>query len=142
MKTIYKDKKNWLENWELGRRVDTIIDTIRIYYEMIGKKFCVVREEQRKKEGYDFYIYRGNEIFKENEYNLFITNNKISYENYEYIEDSYTKPENFEIIDVSELEYYEKIFNKKLPIKGKIKVIEDIKNNIKVFATEDIKIIL
>ncbi|MCQ8212571.1 single-stranded-DNA-specific exonuclease RecJ [Cetobacterium somerae] len=142
LKTIFKDKKDLVVNCELGRGVDTIIDTIRIYYELIGKKVCVVREGQRKKEGYDFYIYRGNEIFKENEYNLFITNNKISYENYEYIEDSYTKPENVEIIDVSELEYYEKIFNKKLPIKDKIKVIEDIKNNIKVFATEDIKIIL
>ena len=142
LKTIFKDKKKVVVNCEAGRGVDTIIKTIEIYYNQIGKKICVIKEGEKKEEGYDFYIYKGNEILKENEYDLFITNNKIFYENCEYIEDTYQVPENVEIIEKSEIEYHEKIFNKKLPISDKIKIVEDIKNNVKIFATDDIKIIL
>lgn len=142
LKSIFKDRKNTVVNCEPGRGMDTVIETIKIYYELMGKKVCVVKEGEKKREGYDFYIYVGNEILKDNGYNLFITNNKIYYENCEYIEDSYTIPKNIELIDKSELEYHEKIFNKKLPLNDKIKIVEDIKNNVKVFATEDVKIIL
>lgn len=142
LKTIFKDKKRVVVNCEEGRGINTIVETVILYYNQIGKKVLVVKEGEKKIDGYDFYIYIGNEIIKENEFDLFITNNKIIYNEYEYIEDIYTIPKNIEIIDENELEYHEKIFNKKLSIDDKVKIIRDIKDNLKVFATEDVKIIL
>ncbi len=142
LKSIFKDKKNVVVSCNPGRGMGTVVKTIEIYYKILGKKVCVVKEGEIKKEGYDFYIYIGNEIIEKNNYNLFITNNKICCDSCEYIEDSYKIPSNVEIVDVDELEYYEDIFSAKLPLKRKKRVIDDINKGEKVFASEDIKIIL
>ena len=142
LKTIFKDKKNVVVSCKSGRGMSTVVKTIEIYYKMLGKKVGIVKEGEMKEEGYDFYIYMGNEILEASNYNLFITNNKIYCNTSEYIEDDYKIPSNVEVVGVDELEYHENIFSIMLPLKDKKRIIDSIKKGEKTFASEDIKIIL
>lgn len=142
LKTIFKDKKNVVVSCKPGRGMDTVVKTIEIYYKMLGKKVLIVKEGERREEGYDFYIYMGNEVLEASNYNLFITNNKIYCDTSEYIEDDYKIPSNVEVVDTDELEYHENIFSIMLPLKDKKRIIESINKGEKIFASEDIKIIL
>lgn len=142
LKTIFKDKKNVVVSCKSGRGMNTVVKTIEIYYKMLGKKVGIIKEGEMKEEGYDFYIYMGNEILEASNYNLFITNNKIYCNTSEYIEDDYKIPSNVEVVGVDELEYHENIFSIMLPLKDKKRIIDSIKKGEKTFASEDIKIIL
>lgn len=142
LKTIFKDKKNVVVSCKPGRGMDTVVKTIEIYYKMLGKKVLIVKEGERREEGYDFYIYMGNEVLEASNYNLFITNNKIYCDTSEYIEDDYKIPLNVEVVDADELEYHENIFSIMLPLKDKKRIIESINKGEKIFTSEDIKIIL
>lgn len=142
LKTIFKDKKNVVVSCKPGRGMDTVVKTIEIYYKMLGKKVLIVKEGERREEGYDFYIYMGNEVLEASNYNLFITNNKIYCDTSEYIEDDYKIPSNVEVVDADELEYHENIFSIMLPLKDKKRIIESINKGEKIFTSEDIKIIL
>ena len=142
LKTIFKDKKNVVVSCKSGRGMNTVVKTIEIYYKMLGKKVGIVKEGEMKEEGYDFYIYMGNEVLEASNYNLFITNNKIYCNTSEYIEDDYKIPSNVEVVGVDELEYHENIFSIMLPLKDKKRIIDSIKKGEKTFASEDIKIIL
>lgn len=142
LKTIFKDKKNVVVSCKPGRGMDTVVKTIEIYYKMLGKKVLIVKEGERREEGYDFYIYMGNEVLEASNYNLFITNNKIYCDTSEYIEDDYKIPSNVELVDADELEYHENIFSIMLPLKDKKRIIESINKGEKIFTSEDIKIIL
>ena len=140
LKTIFKDKKNVVVSCKPGRGMDTVVKTIEIYYKMLGKKVLIVKEGERREEGYD--IYMGNEVLEASNYNLFITNNKIYCDTSEYIEDDYKIPSNVEVVDADELEYHENIFSIMLPLKDKKRIIESINKGEKIFTSEDIKIIL
>lgn len=142
LKTIFKDKKNVVVSCKPGRGMDTVVKTIEIYYKMLGKKVLIVKEGEIREEGYDFYIYMGNEVLEASNYNLFITNNKIYCDTSEYIEDDYKIPSNVEVVDADELEYHENIFSIMLPLKDKKRIIESINKGEKIFTSEDIKIIL
>lgn len=142
LKTIFKDKKNVVVSCKPRRGMDTVVKTIEIYYKMLGKKVLIVKEGERREEGYDFYIYMGNEVLEASNYNLFITNNKIYCDTSEYIEDDYKIPSNVEVVDADELEYHENIFSIMLPLKDKKRIIESINKGEKIFTSEDIKIIL
>lgn len=142
LKTIFKDKKNVVVSCKPGRGMDTVVKTIEIYYKMLRKKVLIVKEGERRKVAYDFYIYMGNEVLEASNYNLFITNNKIYCDTSEYIEDDYKIPSNVEVVDADELEYHENIFSIMLPLKDKKRIIESINKGEKIFTSEDIKIIL
>ncbi|MGL4509968.1 single-stranded-DNA-specific exonuclease RecJ [Cetobacterium sp.] len=142
LKTIFKDKKNVVVSCKPGRGMDTVVKTIEIYYKMLGKKVLIVKEGERREEGYDFYIYVGNEVLEVSDYNLFITNNKIYCDTFEYIEDDYKIPSNVEVVSVDELEYHENIFSIMLPLKDKKRIIESMNKGEKIFASEDIRTIL
>lgn len=142
LKTIFKDKKNVVVSCKPGRGMDTVIKTIEIYYKILGKKVLIVKEGERREEGYDFYIYVGNEVLEVSDYNLFITNNKIYCDAFEYIEDDYKIPSNVEVVSIDELEYHENIFSIMLPLKDKKRIIESMNKGEKIFASEDIRTIL
>lgn len=142
LKTIFKDKKNVVVSCKPGRGMDTVVKTIEIYYKMLGKKVLIVKEGERREEGYDFYIYVGNEVLEVSDYNLFITNNKICCDTFEYIEDDYKIPSNVEVVSIDELEYHENIFSIMLPLKVKKRIIESMNKGEKIFASEDIRTIL
>ncbi len=142
LKTIFKDKKNVVVSCKPGRGMDTVVKTIEIYYKMLGKKVLIVKEGERREEGYDFYIYVGNEVLEVSDYNLFITNNKICCDTFEYIEDDYKIPSNVEVVSIDELEYHENIFSIMLPLKDKKRIIESMNKGEKIFASEDIRTIL
>ncbi|MHA4989375.1 single-stranded-DNA-specific exonuclease RecJ [Cetobacterium somerae] len=142
LKTIFKDKKNVVVSCKPGRGMNTVVKTIEIYYKMLGKKVLIVKEGEKREEGYDFYIYMGNEVLEANDYNLFVTNNKIYCDTFEYIEDGYKIPSNVEVVSIDELEYHENIFSIMLPLKDKKRIIEGMNKGEKIFASEDIKIIL
>lgn len=142
LKTIFKDKKNVVVSCKPGRGMDTVVKTIEIYYKILGKKVLIVKEGERREEGYDFYIYVGNEVLEVSDYNLFITNNKIYCDTFEYIEDDYKIPSNVEVVSIDELEYHENIFSIMLPLKDKKRIIESMNKGEKIFASEDIRTIL
>lgn len=142
LKTIFKDKKNVVVSCKPGRGMDTVVKTIEIYYKMLGKKVLIVKEGKRREEGYDFYVYMGNEVLEVSDYNLFVTNNKIYCDAVEYIEDDYKIPSNVEVVSIDELEYHENIFSIMLPLKDKKRIIESMNKGEKIFASEDIRTIL
>lgn len=141
LRTVFKEKKKVVVNCEIGRGIETVIKTIELYNRMTGKKVCVVRDKEERKEGGDYYIYIGEALKTGEEYDLIIGKNKVKYDGYDYIEDSYKILDNIKIVDERELSGFEKIFSKKLSQGEKIKAIHEIKNGMKYFATEDIKVI-
>ncbi|MGL5202073.1 single-stranded-DNA-specific exonuclease RecJ [Cetobacterium sp.] len=141
LRTIFKERKNVVVSCGDKRGVDTIIKTIELYYKAIGKKVCVVRDGEYKKEGFEYYIYIGEALKNSEEYNLVVGKNKVKYEGYEYIEDSYDIPNNVKIVDESELKSNEKIFSFKLPLKERALAVKEIKAGVKYFATEDINVV-
>ncbi|MGL4998298.1 MAG: single-stranded-DNA-specific exonuclease RecJ [Cetobacterium sp.] len=141
LKAIFKDKKNVIVNCGNKRGVKTIIKTIQHYYALMNKKTFVAKDVEKKEEGYDYYIYIGNNIKELKEYNLIITTKKMECPGYEYIQDDFSVLKNIKIVEEKEMEYLDKIFSFKLPLKDKIEAIKEIKLGVQYFATEDINII-
>lgn len=133
-----KDNKVIL-NIEKGRGLNTIIETINIFYKQYDKKVEIFGNE--KKSYADFVIYYGNNI--ENiDANLIISNKKLDKSGYIYIEDIYTIPENICFVNDSEISDVKRTFFKENSIKNKKIILDYLKKGEKIFATEDIKVIL
>ncbi|MGL5001011.1 MAG: single-stranded-DNA-specific exonuclease RecJ [Cetobacterium sp.] len=141
LKAVFKDKKNVIVNCTAKRGVKTIIKTIEFYYSLLNKKVLIVKDGEGKKDGYDYYIYIGNELKEIEGYNLVVTENKMDCDGFEYIEDSFSILENVKIVEEKELKFLEKIYSSKLPLENRIRAIKEIKLGEQYFATEDVKVI-
>lgn len=141
LRAIFKEKRNVVVSCQEKRGVNTIVKTIELYHKMIGKKVCVVRDGEHKKDGYDYYIYLGEALKNAEGYNLIVGKNRIKYDEYDYIEDKCEISKNVKIVDERELRSNQKIFSFKLPQKEKMTAIKEIKAGLEYVATDDIKII-
>lgn len=142
LKTIFIDKKRVILNIGEGRGLKTILKTIELYFNSLNKKILILKEGEEVKPGYDFYIYLGDKVKDEKvKFDLIVTKEKLSMDEYINIEDSYSIPENVKIVDENELVNHRLIYSKKLPNSEKINIIEKIKSKNKIYATEDVKII-
>lgn len=126
-------------NIEKGRGVDTIIDTIKLFYMQYEKKVEVSKDI--KKKNADFLIYLGENI-KETDADLIITTKKIERKGYIYLEDKYDIPSNICLIEEGEIIDVKQTFFKENSRENKKRVIELLKKGEKIYATREIKIIL
>lgn len=151
LSSIFKSNKKLNVILEEGRGIRTILKTITLYYETIGKKVLIVTDKKEIQniksltvsneyiQGYDYYIYYGENIEKiSEEFNLIIGNNiKLEMDEFTNLVDEYELPLN---VKIEKRDGNKESFND-LPIKNKIKLINEIENNEKISSTEDIKIL-
>ena len=153
---VFKEKQNSAVVMKRGRGVQTIIQTIGLFYKNINEKALLVTDENINQKtaasigvsteiivGYDFYILLNPKINEMKDLNgkrvLIITEDEgFAAADFKIIKDNYTVPEN--IIFVREDELLDKniIFSKKLPLDSKVKIISNLKKFLKVHSTEDI----
>ncbi len=141
---------------ERGRGVETIIQTIGLYYKNINEKALLVTKENISKktissigigdkfvEGYDFYIFLNPEKSEIEKYKdkkiLIITEDKsFNIDGFSNIVDDYDISQNIRFVSEEELKDKNIIFSKKLPLDKKIQVIKNLKTYLEVYSTKDI----
>lgn len=154
--SVFKDKNNTITIMERGRGIETIIQTIGLYYKNINEKALLVTKENISKktissigigdkfvEGYDFYIFLNPEKSEIEKYKdkkiLIITEDKsFNIDGFSNIVDDYEIPQNIRFVSEEELKDKNIIFSKKLPLDNKIQVIKNLKTYLEVYSTKDI----
>nr|WP_307775013.1 single-stranded-DNA-specific exonuclease RecJ [uncultured Cetobacterium sp.] len=156
LRSIFKIKEKTHVVMERGRGIGTILKTIGLYNQVIGKKVllvspgkeigkldCSIDISDKYRDGYDFYIYYSkDESELEGDYNLIITEKECDIQNYKKIKDIYVLPKNIRIVDKIEVGNYVEAYYDALPFREKIQIIDKIRNNFKIYCTKDVKIIL
>ena len=154
--SVFKDKNNTITIMERGRGIETIIQTIGLYYKNINEKALLITKENISKktissigigdkfvEGYDFYIFLNPEKSEIEKYKdkkiLIITEEKsFNIDGFSNIVDDYDIPQNIRFVSEEELKDKNIIFSKKLPLDKKIQVIKNLKTYLEVYSTKDI----
>ncbi len=136
LSAVFKDKKKVYTEIEEGRGVGTILETIRIFFEVKGERIEIV------KKGSFILVHR----FEDEIPFLVISSDKkkrkkYEKEGYSIILDDYQIPENVILVQENELKNYKNIFNLKLPNFEKEQMILKAKKGEKIYSTQDIKII-
>ena len=154
--SVFKEKNNTAAIMEKGRGIETIIQTIGLYYKNINEKAILITKENISKktissigignkfiDGYDFYIFLNpekSEIEKYTDKNiLIVTEDKdFKMEKFNIITDNYEIPSNIKFISEEELKNKNIIFSKKLPLDKRLEVIKNLKNYTEIYSTKDI----
>ena len=154
--SVFKEKNNTAAIMEKGRGIETIIQTIGLYYKNINEKAILITKENISKktissigignkfiDGYDFYIFLNPEKSEIEKYTdkkiLIITEDKdFKMEKFNIITDNYEIPSNVKFISEEELKNKNIIFSKKLPLDKRIEVIKNLKNYTEIYSTKDI----
>ncbi|MEF9932719.1 MAG: single-stranded-DNA-specific exonuclease RecJ [Cetobacterium sp.] len=151
---IFRKKVNTLAIMEKSRGTRTLIETIALYYQSIGKKallisqkdyFCnYIKISKTFIKGYDFYIFLDcyeNEELGTNSA-LIISKSILKVKGFETIVDSYSIPQNINIVSESELFNKQHIYSKKLPFNDRFEILKNLNTLSEIYGTEDIKVIL
>ena len=154
--SVFKEKNNTAAIMEKGRGIETIIQTIGLYYKNINEKAILITKENISKktissigignkfiDGYDFYIFLNPEKSEIEKYTdkkiLIITEDKnFEMEEFYIIADNYEIPSNVKFISEEELKNKNVIFSKKLPLDKRLEVIKNLKNYMEIYSTKDI----
>lgn len=154
--SVFKDKNNTVTIMERGRGIETIIQTIGLYYKNINEKALLVTKENISKKtissigigdkfisGYDFYIFLNPEKSEIEKYIdrkiLVITEDKtFNIQGFTHITDNYEIPSNIKFLSEEELKNKNIIFSKKLPLDKKNQVIKNLKTYMEIYSTKDI----
>lgn len=154
--SIFKEKKNTLVIAEKGRGINTIIQTIALYYKNIDEKVLYITDTVPKKktlnyvdisdnfiDGYNFYIIDKDIDYSliKNKKALIISQKDIDIENFNKIVDSYNIPNNLIFID-NEIFSKKDIFSNFLPIDIRKQILSNLKNFTLLFSTRDILVYL
>ncbi|WP_410207599.1 single-stranded-DNA-specific exonuclease RecJ [Fusobacterium sp.] len=154
--SVFKNKKNTVVKTQAYRGINTIIQTIGLFYKNIGKKaLCITdRSLPRKtanmikisnefKEGYDFYIWIEpyDKIENFSAPTLIFTEKNINiYPDFSMINDEISIPENIVFINEDMLMKKDNIFSNKLPLSERKHILKNIKNYEVLYCTKDILI--
>lgn len=150
--SIFKDKKNTLAIVEQGRGINTIIQTIALYYKSLGEKVLLITDRapikkllayvdiaENFQDGYSFYIIdkKLNYSLFKNKNTLIFSNEDIEIDEFNKIVDSYTIPNNVVFIE-EELMNKKDIFANFLPHELKKKILSSLNNYSVLYSTRDI----
>ena len=156
LSSVFKDKKNTLTVMEKGRGIETIIQTIGLYYKNINEKAILITKDNISKktissigvgsgfiDGYDFYILLNPEEKELEKYInkniLVITEDKsFNIPKFNIITDDYELPVNIKLTKEADLVNKNIIFTKKLPSSKKYQVIKNLKTYLEIHSTKDI----
>ena len=156
--SVFKDRKNTIAITKKNRGINTIIQTIALFYKNIGKKVLVITDSTLSqksmdiveispeyKKGHDFYISIEKNIETSKPYLIFTENKnfkEINSNNFSLINDEIKIPQNIILVDESKLLTEKNIFSRKMPIIERIQVLNNLKNYTKLYSTEDILLYL
>lgn len=154
--SIFKEKKNTVAYMKRGRGVQTIIQTIGLYFKNINERALLITEESvnqktlscvdisnKYSDNFDFYILLNPtmDMIKKviNKRVLIISEeNNLNIENIEIIKDSFSIPENIIFSSENEILNKQHIFSKKLTYEEKKTVIKNFSKYKTIYSTEDI----
>ena len=154
--SIFKEKKNIVAYMKRGRGVQTIIQTIGLYFKNINERALLITEESvnqktlscvdisnKYSDSFDFYILLNPtmDMIKKviNKRFLIISEeNNLNIENIEIIKDSFSIPENIIFSSENEILNKQHIFSKKLTYEEKKTVIKNFSKYKTIYSTEDI----
>lgn len=154
--SIFKEKKNIVAYMKRGRGVQTIIQTIGLYFKNINERALLITEESvnqktlscvdisnKYSDSFDFYILLNPtmDMIKKviNKRVLIISEeNNLNIENIEIIKDSFSIPENIIFSSENEILNKQHIFSKKLTYEEKKTVIKNFSKYKTIYSTEDI----
>lgn len=154
--SVFKEKKNTLAIVEKGRGVNTIIQTIGLYYKSMGEKVLLVTDNVPSKrtlscvdvadefqEGYSYYIVDKKMDFSpfSDKNSLVFSNENIEIEGFNKIVDNYTLPENIVFVD-EELLTKRDIFSNILPISMRKEILASLNKYSVLYCNRDILLYL
>lgn len=154
--SVFKEKKNTLAVVEKGRGVNTVIQTIGLYYKSLGEKVLLITDEVPCKktlscvditdnfqEGYSFYIVSKKIDFSilKNKKSLIFSYENIELEGFNKIVDSYTIPENIIFME-EELISKKNIFSNILPITTRKNILASLNKYSVLYCSKDILLYL
>ena len=154
--SIFKEKKNIIAYMKRGRGIQTIIQTIGLYFKNINERALLITDESvnqktlscvdisnKYSDSFDFYILLNPtmDMVKKviNKRFLIISEeNNLNIENIEIIKDSFSIPENIIFSSENEILNKQHIFSKKLTYEEKKTVIKNLSKYKTIYSTEDI----
>ena len=154
--SVFKEKKNTLAIVEKGRGLNTIIQTIGLYYKSMGEKVLLVTDTVPSKrtlscvdvadefqEGYSYYIVDKKMDFLpfSDKNSLVFSNENIEIEGFNKIVDNYTLPENIVFVD-EELLTKRDIFSNILPISMRKEILASLNKYSVLYCNRDILLYL
>ena len=154
--SVFKEKKNTLAIVEKGRGVNTIIQTIGLYYKSMGEKVLLVTDTVPSKrtlscvdvadefqEGYSYYIVDKKMDFSpfSDKNSLVFSNENIEIKGFNKIVDNYTLPENIVFVD-EELLTKRDIFSNILPISMRKEILASLDKYSVLYCNRDILLYL
>ena len=154
--SVFKEKKNTLAIVEKGRGVNTIIQTIGLYYKSMGEKVLLVTDTVPSKrtlscvdvadefqEGYSYYIVDKKMDFSpfSDKNSLVFSNENIEIEGFNKIVDNYTLPENIVFVD-EELLTKRDLFSNILPISMRKEILASLDKYSVLYCNRDILLYL
>lgn len=154
--SVFKEKKNTLAIVEKGRGLNTIIQTIGLYYKSMGEKVLLVTDTVPSKrtlscvdvadefqEGYSYYIVDKKMDFSpfSDKNSLVFSNENIEIEGFNKIVDNYTLPENIVFVD-EELLTKRDLFSNILPISMRKEILASLNKYSVLYCNRDILLYL
>ena len=154
--SVFKEKKNTLAIVKKRRGVNTIIQTIGLYYKSMGEKVLLVTDTVPSKktlscvdiadefqEGYSYYIVDKKMDFSpfSDKNSLIFSNENIEIEGFNKIVDNYTLPENIVFVD-EELLTKRDIFSNILPISMRKEILASLNKYSVLYCNRDILLYL
>lgn len=156
LSSIFKEKKNIIISTKKGRGIQTIIQTIGLYFKNINEKALLITDEIINQktlscinisnsflDDFDFYIFlnpqKNSLINLSNKRFIIIsTENNFELGNVEIIKDSFEIPKNVIFCDEDELLDKNYIFTKKLPYEERKNIIKNLASYNTIYSTQDI----
>jgi single-stranded-DNA-specific exonuclease len=154
--SVFKEKKNTLAIVEKGRGINTVIQTIGLYYKSLGEKILLITDEVPCKktlscvditddfqEGYSFYIVSKKIDFSilKNKKSLIFSSENIEIEGFNKIVDSYSIPENIIFMEEG-LISKKNIFSNILPITTRKNILASLNKYSVLYCSKDILLYL
>ena len=156
LSSIFKEKKNIVAYMKRRRGIQTIIQTVGLYFKNINERALLITEESvnqktlscidlsnKYSDNFDFYILLNPTIdmikkVTNKRFLIISEENNLNIENFEIIKDSFSIPENIIFSSENEILNKQHIFCKKLTYEEKKTVIKNFSKYKTIYSTEDI----
>ena len=154
--SIFKEKKNIVAYMKRGRGVQTIIQTVGLYFKNINERALLITDENinqktlscidlsnKYSDNFDFYILLNPTIdmikkVTNKRFLIISEENNLNIESIEIIKDSFSIPENIIFSSENEILNKQHIFCKKLTYEERKNIIKNLTRYKTIHSTEDI----
>ena len=154
--SIFKEKKNIVAYMKRGRGIQTIIQTVGLYFKNINERALLITDENinqktlscidlsnKYSDNFDFYILLNPTIdmikkVTNKRFLIISEENNLNIENFEIIKDSFSIPENIIFSSENEILNKQHIFCKKLTYEERKNIIKNLTRYKTIYSTEDI----